>query len=164
MNILDIILLLCLVWAVVQGLRKGFITQVIAIISIVFGVWASARFTNVVCAWLAQWISGSEQVLKVVAFTLILVVVFLVLAALGKALEGIIRLVMLGWLNKLLGVVFSLLKCLLILGLITLAFNSLNSTIQLVKPEYLADSVLYGPIRDLANSVFPYVKEMITLK
>lgn len=164
MNILDIILLLCLVWAVVQGLRKGFITQVIAIISIVFGVWASARFTNVVCAWLAQWISGSEQVLKVVAFTLILVVVFLVLAALGKALEGIIRLVMLGWLNKLLGVVFSLLKCLLILGLIILAFNSLNSTIQLVKPEYLADSVLYGPIRDLANSVFPYVKEMITLK
>ncbi|MBQ8420830.1 MAG: CvpA family protein [Bacteroidales bacterium] len=164
MNILDIILLLCLVWAVVQGLRKGFITQVIAIISIVFGVWASARFTNVVCAWLAQWISGSEQVLKVVAFTLILVVVFLVLAALGKALEGIIRLVMLGWLNKLLGVVFSLLKCLLILGLIILAFNSLNSTIQLVNPEYLADSVLYGPIRDLANSVFPYVKEMITLK
>lgn len=164
MNILDIILLLCLVWAVVQGLRKGFISQVIAIISIISGVWMSARFTNVVCTWLSQWISGSEQVLKVVAFTLILVAVFLVLAALGKALEGIIRLVMLGWLNKLLGVVFSLLKCLLILGLIVLAFNSLNSTIQLVKPEYLADSILYGPIRDLANSVFPYVKEMITLK
>lgn len=164
MNILDIILLLCLVWAVVQGLRKGFISQVIAIISIISGVWMSARFTNVVCTWLSQWISGSEQILKVVAFTLILVAVFLVLAALGKALEGIIRLVMLGWLNKLLGVVFSLLKCLLILGLIVLAFNSLNSTIQLVKPEYLADSILYGPIRDLANSVFPYVKEMITLK
>lgn len=164
MNILDIILLLCLVWAVVQGLRKGFISQVIAIISIISGVWMSARFTNVVCTWLSQWISGSEQVLKVVAFTLILVAVFLVLAALGKALEGIIRLVMLGWLNKLLGVVFSLLKCLLILGLIVLAFNSLNSTIQLIKPEYLADSILYGPIRDLANSVFPYVKEMITLK
>lgn len=164
MNILDIILLLCLVWAVVQGLRKGFISQVIATISIISGVWMSARFTNVVCTWLSQWISGSEQVLKVVAFTLILVAVFLVLAALGKALEGIIRLVMLGWLNKLLGVVFSLLKCLLILGLIVLAFNSLNSTIQLIKPEYLADSILYGPIRDLANSVFPYVKEMITLK
>ena len=86
MNILDIILLICFIPAVIQGLRKGFIAQAISIISIILGVWASARFANIVSAWIGQYITASEQVLKVVAFTLILILVFLILAAIGKGL------------------------------------------------------------------------------
>lgn len=163
MNILDIILLICLIAAAVQGLRKGFIAQAIAIASIILGVWSSARFATIVSSWIGRYITASEQVLKIVAFALILVVVFLILAALGKSLEAVIKLVMLGWVNKLLGVVFSLLKCFLILGLAIMAFHSLNSTFHFVKPEYLAESVLYGPVKSLADSVFPYIKDMLTL-
>ena len=79
MNILDIILLICFIPALIQGIRKGFIAQAISIISIGAGIWASARFADVVSAWVAQYITASEQVLKVVAFALILVVVFIVL-------------------------------------------------------------------------------------
>ncbi len=46
MNILDIIILTCFVAAIVQGLRKGFVAQVIAIISIIVGVWLSFRFST----------------------------------------------------------------------------------------------------------------------
>ena len=88
MNILDIILLICFVPAIIQGLRKGFIAQAISIISIIVGIWASARFAGIATTWIAQYITASEQVLKLVAFALILVVVFLVLAALGKMLKN----------------------------------------------------------------------------
>ena len=71
---------------------------------------------------------------------------------------------MLGWVNRLLGLAFSLMKCFLILGLIILAFNSLNNTFGFVKQEYLADSVLYPFLRNLADSVFPYLKNLLTLK
>lgn len=40
MNILDIILLLCLIPALFSGLKKGFIAQVIAIIALVLGSFA----------------------------------------------------------------------------------------------------------------------------
>ena len=96
MNILDIIILICLIPAIIQGLRKGFISQVISIVSLIFGVWASARFATIVSDWIAQYITASEQILKVVAFALIMVVTFLVLAAAGKLLEATIKLVMLG--------------------------------------------------------------------
>jgi membrane protein required for colicin V production len=68
---------------------------------------------------------------------------------------------MLGWLNKLLGAVFSLLKCSLIIGLLIMVFNSINNTFNLVAEEELAKSVLYPPLKDIAYTVFPYLKEML---
>ena len=163
MNILDIILLICFVVAIFQGVRKGFIAQAISIISIVLGIWASARFTDIVTGWISQFITASEQVLKLVSFTIILVIIFLLLAAIGKLLEGMFQLVMLGWLNKLLGAVFALIKVGLIIGIIILAFNSLNTTFNFMDEAKFSDSILYMPLKQLANEVFPYLKEMLTL-
>ncbi len=163
MNILDIILLICFIPPLVQGVRKGFIAQAISIVSIIMGIWASAHFANTVTAWISQYITASEQVLKVVSFALILIAVFLILAALGKVLEGMFKLVMLGWLNKLLGVVFALLKTGLIVGLLIIAFNSLNDTFGFVKESVLNESVLYPPLKKLAYEVFPYLKDTLNL-
>ena len=163
MNTLDIILLICFIPAIIQGLRKGFIAQAISIISIVVGIWASARFANIVTAWIGQYIGASEQVLKLVAFALILIAVFLVLAALGKMLEGVFRLVMLGWLNKLLGMLFALLKTVLIVGLLIIVFTSVNDTFKFVHESVLNESVLYPPLKKLAFEVFPYLKEILTI-
>ena len=91
------------------------------------------------------------------------VAVFLVLAALGKMLEGVFRLVMLGWLNKLLGVLFALLKTALIVGLLIIAFTSVNDTFRFVQESVLNESVLYPPLKKLAFDVFPYVKDMLSL-
>ena len=163
MNTLDIILLICFIPALIQGIRKGFIAQAISIVSIIAGIWTSARFADVVSAWIGQFITASEQVLKVVAFAIILVIVFLVLAAVGKLLEGMFKLVMLGWLNKLLGVVFALIKTGLIVGLVIIAFSSLNETFKFVQESVLNESVLYPPLKNLALEVFPYIKNILTL-
>jgi membrane protein required for colicin V production len=164
MNILDAIILICLIPAIFQGIRKGFISQAISIVSLIVGVWASARFADIVTAWASQYITASEQVLKIVAFAIILIVVFITLGLIGRLLESILNFAFLGWLNKLAGVVFSLIKALLILGLIIIAFSSLNNTLELVKPEVLADSTLYQPLKDAADAVFPYIRNMLTQK
>ena len=164
MNILDIILLICFIPAIIQGIRKGFIAQLISIVSIVIGIWASARFADIVSSWIGRYITASEQVMKIVSFALILIVVFLILAAVGRMLEGVIKLVMLGWLNKLLGVVFALLKTALIVGLIIIAFTSINDSFKLVQESVLNESLLYPPVKKLAFEVFPYLRDMLTLK
>ncbi len=161
MNIVDIILLICFVPAVVQGFRKGFISQVIAIVSIIAGAWVSFRFTSDASVWLGQYIQGSEQMLKVVSFAIIFAAAIVALALLGKMLEDAIKLVMLGWLNRLLGVAFSLLKAGLIVGLGIMLFCSLNNTFGMVSEEVLNESVLFPPLKTLAYTVFPYLKELL---
>ena len=110
MSIVDIILSICFVPALVSGIRKGFISQVVAIISIIAGVWISFEFSSAVGAWLGQYIEATENTLKLIAFIIIMIAVFVGLALAGRLLEGVINFVMLGWLNKLLGVAFALLK------------------------------------------------------
>ena len=164
MNILDIIILICLIPAIILGIRKGFISQAISIVSIVVGIWASARFTDIAVEWLGQHITASSQVLKVVAFAVILIIVFIILGLVGRLLESILNFAFLGWVNKLAGAVFSVLKTVLILGIVIIAFNSLNNTFNLVQPEIISDSVLYGPLKDIADTIFPYIKNMLSLK
>lgn len=163
MSILDIILLICFIPALVQGVRKGFIAQAISIASIIIGIWASSRFTEVVSEWLGKYITVSDQVMKVVAFALIFIAVFLILAAVGKLLEGMFKMVTLGWLNRLAGLVFALLKTSLILGILIMVFTSLNDTFGLVSEATLNESVLYPPFKEAAFKIFPYIKDMLTL-
>ena len=161
MSIVDIILLICFVPALISGIRKGFISQVISIVSLIGGVWLSYEFSEPVGAWLSQYIETTENVLKLISFIIIMIAVFAGLALVGKLLEGIINFVMLGWVNKLLGVVFALLKTGLIVGLVIMLFCSLNNNLHLVSDEILAESVLFTPLKNAAYTVFPYLKSLI---
>lgn len=161
MNVLDIILLLCFVPAIIGGLRRGFIAQVVAIISIILGIWLSFKFSAVLSGWLGQWIEAGEQVLHVISFAVIMILAILALAAVGKLIEATVKIILLGWLNRLLGLIFALLKYALIIGLLLMLFNSLNGQFHMVDKEVLDSSLLYGPLLNLANSVFPYLKALI---
>ena len=161
MNVLDIILLLCFVPVIIGGLRRGFIAQVVAIISIILGIWLSFKFSAVLSGWLGQWIEAGEQVLHVISFAVIMILAILALAAVGKLIEATVKIILLGWLNRLLGLIFALLKYALIIGLLLMLFNSLNGQFHLVNQKVLDSSLLYGPLLNLANSVFPYLKALI---
>ena len=164
MNIIDAIILICLIPAIFQGFRKGFISQAISIVSIIAGIWASARFADIVTEWVAQYITASEQILKIVAFAIILTAVFFLLGLLGRLLESVLNFVLLGWVNKLLGVAFSLIKAFLILGLIALSINSLCTSFEITPSEAFQTSTLYPVISDMADNVFPFIKNMLTIK
>ena len=161
MSIVDIILSICFVPALISGIRKGFISQVISIVSIIAGVWISYEFASALGIWLGQHIEAAENILKLIAFMLIMIGVFAGLALVGKLLEGIINFVMLGWVNKLLGVVFAMLKTGLVIGLVIMLFCSLNNNLHLVSEEVLAESVLFTPLKNAAYTVFPYLKSLI---
>lgn len=161
MNILDIILLLCLIPAVISGLRKGFIAQVVSIISLVLGVWLSVKFASLVSSWLGQWIETSPQLLNVLSFVIIFVAVVAVLTAIGAIIEKTIKIIMLGWLNRLLGVIFAILKYILILSFAAIAFNALNDRFDLVSKAWLDGSAVYTAVSTVADEVFPYFKELI---
>lgn len=162
MNILDIILLVCFIPAIISGLRKGFIAQVVAIISIVLGVWLSVKSATLVGNWISQWIEASPQLINIISFAIIFIAVAVLLFTIGKLIEATIKIIMLGWLNKLLGVLFSMLKCILIIGFLIIVFEAINDTFGLVPESYLSDSLLYAPFRDIADSVFPLFKELLS--
>jgi len=161
MNVIDIIILLCCVPAIFRGLSKGFIAQTAALAALVLGAWMSFHFSNVVVGWLKPVMDVSPTVIQAIAFTLILLAVFFALTLAGKMLEGIVKIVMLGWLNKLLGVVFALLKVILAIGLFILIFESVTTALEIDCSKTTGGSLFYTPVKEFADVFFPYMKELI---
>lgn len=157
----DIIILICFLPAVVSGIRKGFIEHVVALVSLILGAWLAFRFSNVVGEWLQPYFEVSETVMHVISFAVIMIAVVLVLFFIGKILSGVAKLVMLGWLDRLLGLVFALLLAGLLIGIGIILFDTLNLKFALVDEAILDESVLYAPLRDIAYVVFPYLKELL---
>ena len=161
MSIIDIILLICFVPAIIIGVKKGFINQVISILSLIAGVWVSFEFASAVGAWMGKYIQTSESLLTLISFALIMIGVFFAMGIIGRFFESIVKFVWLGWLNKLLGLAFALLKSGLIIGIVIMVFSSINTNLHIVDEQILAQSHLYAPLKNLTYTVFPYLKSLI---
>ena len=57
-------------------------------------------------------------------------------------------------------VLFGILKAGIILGLLIMVFEALNSSIDLVERSMLDDSKVYTALREMAESVFPSLKSL----
>lgn len=161
MNIIDIIIVICCIPPLVKGISRGFVSQAASLLALILGVWLSFKFSVPVGEWLKEYLELPGTVIHVVSFALILTAVVLGLNLLAGMVEKVLEFVMLGWLNSLLGVVFALAKAVLALGLIFLLLTTLNSTLELIPGKYFDESVLYEPVKNIADIVFPYIKELI---
>ena len=162
MAILDIILLLCFVPAIVGGISKGLVKEVIDLAAVLLAAWAGFKFSVPVANWMGGAITLDPAILKVIAFVLIAVAVALVLNLFAALITKTLHAISLGFLNRALGLVFAVVKTALLLGLFLLLFETLNSTLHLVKPELTEGSVVYQGLRDFANAIFPILKTFIT--
>ena len=158
---LDIVIALILLIGALSGLQKGIIVQIFSIGAIIVSAWLSFTFSSAFSEWLASYIHTEGFWLNIICFLLIFIVIGILCRLLGKLVEKIFSLAMLGWLNRLLGAVFSVAKYALVLGLAAVLFNSINSRFAWVPEEKLAESKMYTLIKEGAYSVFPYFEGLL---
>ncbi len=162
MAILDIILLLCFVPAIVGGITKGLVKEVVDLAAVLLAAWAAFKFSVPLADWMGGFFTLDPAVLKVIAFVLIAVAVALILNAFSALITKALDAISLGFLNRLLGLVFAIAKTAFLVGLFILLIETLNSSLHLIKPEVTEGSVVYQTLRDLANAIFPILKTFIT--
>jgi membrane protein required for colicin V production len=104
--IFDLICVLVFIYAITKGYSKGLIGALFSLIGNLMGVVLAVLFSGNLSEWLQE--AGNYQVkwLPALVFILILISVNLVARILSRIVESAAELVMLGWLNKLGGIVF----------------------------------------------------------
>lgn len=164
MCIIDIIILVPFAFALYKGIKNGFVGQIAGIGGIILGIILGTRFSTLLSGYVSQWIDASEAVIKIISFALIIIAVILVATILSKAIEKLFSLVMLGWLNKLLGVLLAFAGTAFLVGSVIALITFINETWFVIVPkDKIADSILYQPLEDLVNMVFPYFKKFFSL-
>ncbi|WAC00883.1 CvpA family protein [Lacinutrix neustonica] len=157
MVVIDIVLGALLLFGLVRGFTKGLFVEVASLVALVAGVYGAIHFSYFAAEFLQDKTEWEEKTINIVAFAITFVIIIVAIALAGKALTKLADFAALGILNKLLGGVFGLLKVGLILSVLLIVFNTLNSTITFVDEEHIENSLLYQPVKSIAPLIFPNI-------
>ncbi|OAB31409.1 membrane protein required for colicin V production [Flavobacterium fryxellicola] len=158
MGFLDIILGVLLAFAFYKGIRNGLFIELASLVSLLAGIYFAVKFSSFMRDILVGYVKWNPNTIQIVAFILTFISVVIVVSLLGKFLTGIADFAFLGWLNKLGGGFFRVLKTVLILGIIFAVFEKINFHNYLAKKETLDNSLFYNPIQKTAGYLFPSIK------
>lgn len=101
---LDIVVLALLVLAIVKGFKQGLVLAALSFIAIFIGLAAALKCSTLVARWLGNAENVGASWLPLLAFILIMAGVFFGVKMLSVVIEQMLELSMLGWANKLGGI------------------------------------------------------------
>lgn len=159
----DIIALILLVMAVYKGFRKGLIVAIFSFLAFIIGLAAALKLSAVAANYIGDAISLSQRWLPVVAFLLVFLVVVLLVKLGAVIIEKLVNVVMLGWVNRLGGILFFVLIYFFIYSIVLFYAAQLG----ILKPAVAENSFTYNLIAPLAPAImngigmiFPFFRDM----
>lgn len=163
--LIDLIFAVLLVVAIIKGYQKGLIIALFSIIAFVIGLAAALKLSAVVAFYLKDSVNISAKWLPFIAFIIVFLVVVLLIRLGGKLIEKALQVVLLGWLNRMGGII-------LYAALYTIIFSIFifyAEKLQLIQPSVIHASQTYhfiqpwGPvIMDNFGKFIPVFKDMFT--
>lgn len=163
--LIDIIFFALLFFACIKGLKKGFIVALFSVVAFIIGIAAALKLSAFVAAKLSENVEVSGKWLPVISFILVFLGVVLIVNLGAKLIQKAIEAVMLGWLNRIAGVVLYI----LIYTIIYSIFLFYAVQLHIIKEKAISASVMYpyiqpvGPkIIDSIGSVVPFFKDLFT--
>lgn len=106
--IIDVVVAAILLMAIVKGYQRGLIIALFSVLAFIAGIAAALKLSSTVAVWLGQSTNLGARWLPFVSFCVVFLGV-VVLVRLGASfIEKAVKLVLLGWLNKMLGILLYL--------------------------------------------------------
>ena len=137
MNLLDVVIIACMVFLIVRGIFRGFVREVGSLAGVILGIWLASLYQPQMTDFLKPFLP-SEKFLPLISFALIFLVVLILCNVVGWLLKMLFKKVFLGWADRTLGAVLAVLKGVIItyiaIVLLTFAVPS--------KSNIIADSKL----------------------
>lgn len=157
MNYIDIVLALLLVLSAINGFRKGLIAELASLAALILGIWGAIEFSDITSEFLVENFNLKSEHLNIISFIVTFVVIVILVHIVGGVVNKMVETVMLGFLNRLAGMIFGIVKAALILSIVLVVFDKIDEDVRILSPEAKSESRMYEPIRNLAPSLFPFI-------
>ncbi len=161
MSTIDIVIAVILLFGLVKGFIKGLFIEITSLVGLVLGVYGAIHFSYFLSDILKSRVSWDVSMIQIVAFAGTFLIILLALVFLGKILTKIAETAALGFFNKILGAIFGILKYALILSIVFLVYDQINSSIKFLDKKKVKHSTLYEPVKNLAPTIFPGLVKIV---
>jgi membrane protein required for colicin V production len=159
MNYIDIILIVILGLSMVTGFINGFVRELASLAALILGIWGAIKFSSFTAAKLYDIFDMSGHYVGIIAFVVTFMIIVVVIHFIGLLADKLVKLAALGFLNRLLGILFGLFKTIIILSVIMVVLNAIDARKPFLPREKINNSMLYNPISDIAPALFPIIGE-----
>jgi len=161
--LLDLIFAVLIVLAIFKGYQRGLVVGLFSLVAIIIGLAAAMKLSTVVAGYIGKAVKVSEQWLPIISFAVVFIIVILLIRLGAKAIEAAVEVSMLGWVNKLGGII-------LFAAIYTVVFSVLlfyAEQMKLIQPETINQSVIYSFVQPWGpkaingfGSIIPVFKDM----
>jgi membrane protein required for colicin V production len=159
MNYIDIIILVVLGISMVSGFINGLVKEVATLAALILGIWGAIRFSSFTAEKLYDYFDMTGKYVGIVSFLVTFAIIAIIIHFIGILVDKLMEAVSLGFINKLLGIVFGLFKSVLIMSIIFVVLNAIDARRPFLPKEKIEESMLYNPISDIAPAIFPIIGE-----
>ena len=160
MEVIDIIILVLIGLGVIQGLIKGSIKELAAIVGFVAGLLLARALFGTVAEFLAPALGTSITIAQILSFILIWVAVPIGCSLVASVLTKAFNVINLGWLNRLAGALLGAVKMMLLVGLGIYVLEYIDPKSEMISRATKRTSLLYGPMKEFADQCLPVFKDM----
>lgn len=143
--------------SIIVSMMRGALKEMLAIIGWLIAFYVAKTYASVLSPMLPQDIP-TEALKTLAAFLILLIAVLFINSLLSIAISSIVSKVGLGWLNRLLGIVFGFAKGVLIVYVLVFLAGLTN----LPKERMWTDAMLSSPLEVLVKSTFPWLPYSVT--
>jgi membrane protein required for colicin V production len=161
--LIDIVFAIIIVLALIKGFQKGLVVALFSFVAFFIGLAAALKLSALVAGYLGKSTNISNQWLPIISFAVVFIIVIILVRLGAKMIEKSVQAVMLGWLNKIGGIIFFLAIYITIFSVLLFYADQLN----LLQQETINKSVSYkyvqpwGPkIINAFGQVIPIFKNM----
>lgn len=161
--LLDLIYAVILVLAILHGYRRGLVVGLFSLVAVIIGLAAAMKLSIVAGEYIGKAINISDKWLPVISFAVVFLVVVLLIRLGARAIEKTVEMVMLGWVNKIGGIIFYA-------AIYTIVFSVLlfyAEQMKLLQHETINKSVVYSFVQPWGpkaingfGSIIPIFKDM----
>jgi membrane protein required for colicin V production len=159
MNWIDFAIVIILGLSMITGFANGFVREAASLLALILGIWGAIKFSGFTAAKLYDYFDMTGSYVGILAFIVTFVLIVIVIHFIGIIADKLVDAVALGFVNKLLGIGFGLLKSMLILSVAFVILNAIDSHKPFLPKEKIEKSLFYNPVSDIIPALFPIIGE-----
>jgi membrane protein required for colicin V production len=158
MSWIDIVILIIFLWSAYQGFTKGFIISIASLAALIIGIFGSIKFSGYTAEVLSEKFEMNPESLNLIAFAITFILIVIATHIVARLADKLVKAVALGFVNRIAGILFNLLKTALIISIILVILERIDEKASFIPRTQTEKSALYMPLRAFAPLIFPYLR------
>ena len=164
--LIDAAFTLLIILACIKGYRKGLIIALFSFFAFILGIAAALKLSSVVAAKLSTNINASGKWLPVISFIAVFLIVVILVNLAGKIIQKSVETLLLGWVNRIGGMVFFILLYSIIFSVFLFYAVQLHFFSETAIHSSYTYTILqrFGPaVINILGNILPLFKNMFGL-